>query len=94
MTGPVWFATAQLGTGEASQGLVSGTSRSSPGKVDLNHATAEELVRLPGISVDVADRIIRHRPYKKLDDLVTRKVLGKKEFARIREQVVVGRAQR
>jgi len=44
--------------------------------------------------MDVAERIVRHRPYKKLDDLVTRRVLGKKEFARIREQVVVGRTER
>jgi DNA uptake protein ComE-like DNA-binding protein len=61
-------------------------------KVDLNEASREELLRLPGMSPALADGIIQHRPYRKLDDLVTRKVLGKKEFARIREHIAVGRA--
>ena len=60
-------------------------------KVDLNQAKLEELSRLPGITPILAERIARQRPYRKLDDLVTRKVLGKKQFARIREYVVVSR---
>ena len=87
----MWVVAAQPETGESSTRRLVGTNGSSPGKVDLNRASAQDLVSLPGITVDVADRIIRHRPYRKLDDLVTRRILGKKEFARIREQVVVGR---
>jgi DNA uptake protein ComE-like DNA-binding protein len=62
------------------------------GKVDLNQAGVEELRRLPGITPEMAERIVKNRPYRKLDDLVTRKVLGKKQFARVRELVVVSRA--
>ena len=58
-------------------------------KVDLNQATIDELIRLPGITQALAARVIDHRPYHKLDDLVTRRVLGKKQFARIREYVVI-----
>ncbi len=58
-------------------------------KVDVNHASVGELTKLPGITQALATRIIEHRPYRKLDDLVTRKVLGKKQFARIREYVVI-----
>jgi|GEM_PF-1036013 len=60
-------------------------------KVDLNQAGVEELRRLPGITPEIAERIVKNRPYRKLDDLVTRKVLGKKQFARVRELVVVSR---
>jgi DNA uptake protein ComE-like DNA-binding protein len=60
-------------------------------KVDLNQAGVEELRRLPGITPEIAERIVRNRPYRKLDDLVTRKVLGKKQFARVRELVIVSR---
>ncbi len=60
-------------------------------KVDVNQASREELLSLPGMSPELAAQIIRHRPYRKLDDLVSRKVLGKKEFARIREYIVVRR---
>ncbi len=58
-------------------------------KVDVNHASVEELNKLPGITSVLAERIVQHRPYRKLDDLVTRKVLGKKQFAKIRELVVI-----
>jgi DNA uptake protein ComE-like DNA-binding protein len=89
--GLTWTVAAQLGSGEVSQKGETSTNASNPGKVDLNRASAEEISRLAGVSAELADRIVRHRPYRKLDDLVTRRILGKKEFARIREQVVVGR---
>jgi radical SAM superfamily enzyme with C-terminal helix-hairpin-helix motif len=91
--GILGVAATQLGTGGGSDRTLIGNTGSSLVKVDLNRATVGELVTLPGITADVADRIIRHRPYRKLDDLVTRRILGKKEFARIREQIIVGRSE-
>ncbi len=82
---------AQLGSGGAITKGETSPNGSIIGKIDLNRASAEEFSRVAGFSADVVERIIRNRPYKKLDDLVTRKILSKKEFARIREQVVVGR---
>ena len=88
-----WIAAAQLGgreTGsrppETADVSVQAPSQT---KVDINQAGLEELTRLPGITPAIAERIAQHRPYRKLDDLVTRNVLGKKQFARIREYVVV-----
>jgi competence protein ComEA len=63
-------------------------------KVDLNQAGVEELERLPGITPQLAERIAKYRPYRKLDDLVIRKVLGKKQFARIRDFVVLSQPNR
>ena len=62
-------------------------------KLDVNIAGVDELVRLPGMTPQLAEQIVRNRPYRKLDDLLTRKVLGKKQFARIREFVVVSRGK-
>jgi DNA uptake protein ComE-like DNA-binding protein len=62
----------------------------SANKVDLNSAGPGELGKLPGIAASDVARIIQGRPYKKLDELVTKKVLGKKQFALIREYVGVG----
>jgi DNA uptake protein ComE-like DNA-binding protein len=84
-----WMAAEQLESGEVSIKGKAQPNEPSPAKVDLNRASAEEISRVAGVDAEVAERIVRHRPYRKLDDLVTRKVLGKKEFARIREQVVV-----
>ena len=69
-------------------------SRSQAKKVDLNVASPEEIGRLPGITHQVAERIVQNRPYKKMDDLITRKVIGKKQFAQIREYIVIGSGQK
>jgi competence protein ComEA len=42
-------------------------SAASP--LDLNTATFEELQELPGIGPKLAERILAHRPYKKVEDL-------------------------
>ncbi len=92
--GMAWLAAAQLGGKNTSPpGQAASVSVQAPAqvKVDLNQAKLEELARLPGITPMLAERIIKHRPYRKLDDLVARKVLGKKQFARIRDYVVVSR---
>jgi DNA uptake protein ComE-like DNA-binding protein len=93
-----WLAGAQLGVPVADPALPAIQDVPDQGsaqapvkpKVDLNRAGMEELRRLPGITPEIAQRIVRNRPYRKLDDLVTRKVLGKKQFARVRELVMVG----
>ena len=93
LAGVAWLAAAQLGgreTDSRSQDTADVSRQASPQmKVDINQAGLEELTRLPGITPALAERIAQHRPYRKLDDLITRKVLGKKQFARIREYVVV-----
>ena len=58
-------------------------------KIDVNVASVRELQQLPGIGPELAERVVRHRPYHKLDELVARKVLGRKEFARIKERIRV-----
>ena len=69
---------------------VSATVAAKPARIDLNRANRSELVRLPGMTQEVADRVIQNRPYRKLDELISKKVIGKKHFAQIREFVVIG----
>ena len=94
LAGVAWLAAAQLGGKEVGTGAsgvrLHTVEALSQAKVDLNRAGTEDLARLPGISSVLAERIAKHRPYRKLDDVVTRKVLGKKQFARIREFVTIG----
>ncbi len=95
LAGVAWIAAAQLGgkdTGSQARNSADVSMEARPKtKVDINQAGLEELIRLPGITPVLAERIAQHRPYRKLDDLVTRRVLGKKQFARIREFVIVHR---
>jgi DNA uptake protein ComE-like DNA-binding protein len=59
-------------------------------RLDINQVSGKELSRLPGMTPDVVNRVIENRPYKKLDDLVTRKIVGKKQFALIKEHIRIG----
>jgi len=76
-----WKAAA----GDQSHGTGTGERR-----IDINTAPAHVLHKLPGMSLEVVDRIVQHRPYKKLDELITRKILGRKQFARIKDQIRIG----
>ena len=86
-----WLVAAQVGLENSELRSPSKQSAAATGKIDLNVAELNDLARLPGMTPQLAEQIIRSRPYRKLDDLITRKVLGKKQFAKIRYLVVVGR---
>ena len=64
--------------------------RTSGTKVDINTSTAGDLERLPGINRELSQRIIANRPYRKIDDLVRRKILGRKQLAGIKEYITAG----
>jgi radical SAM superfamily enzyme with C-terminal helix-hairpin-helix motif len=68
-------------------GIREGWSRDKP--LDLNAATREQLLTLPGVTSTQADRIIAHRPYDKSSDLLTRRILPKAEYDKIADLVKV-----
>ncbi len=69
-----------------------GTSGSAGVQVDLNHATAAELDALPGIGPVTAAKIIASRDqqsFTAVQDLRTRKLVGEKAFATLKDLVSV-----
>jgi DNA uptake protein ComE-like DNA-binding protein len=66
------------------QGLQSGPSAPV---VDLNSASSDQLVSLPGITPSKANKIIAGRPYSTPSDLVTRNLLTQDQFDRISGRV-------
>ncbi len=62
--------------------------------VNLNSASAAQLIQLPGIGPSYAERIIAYRtehgPFKSVDELEQVKGIGKKRLEKIRPFVTVG----
>jgi len=56
--------------------------------VDLNSATKEKLMTIPGIGDAYADKIIAGRPYKSTAELKTRKIVPSATYAKIAGHVI------
>ena len=53
------------------------------GRLDVNHASSDELRRFKGIGQMWADKIIRGRPYKAAIELVGRRIMPLSAYERI-----------
>ena len=81
-------ATAELKTDAkaVAAGIREGWSRDKP--LDLNSATREQLITLPGVSGSDADKIIAGRLYDTPGQLVTRHILTQSEYDKIADRLV------
>jgi DNA uptake protein ComE-like DNA-binding protein len=59
--------------------------------VNINKASREDLLSLPGITDRDADRIVADRPFNDTHDLVTRRVLSQAEYDKIQDRVIADR---
>ncbi len=57
--------------------------------VDVNSASKEDLMKLPGVSDELAQKIIDGRPYKTRGDLAKKQILTKAEFGKVRNRIIV-----
>lgn len=73
----------------ASSGQVGGVNTVSDGLVNINSATLSQLDKLPGVGPVTGQKIIDNRPYNDVNELVTKKVVGKKVFEQIKEKVTL-----
>jgi len=67
------------------EGIREGWNRNKP--LDLNTATRDKLMSLPGMTTGQADRVIEARPYNDPRDLVTRHIVPQSEYDRIADKV-------
>lgn len=76
-----------------------GTPAAAPAKaadsaVDVNTATVEELVKVPGIGDALAQRIVEFRskngPFERVDDLLKVRGIGEKSLEKLRPHLRAG----
>lgn len=65
------------------------TPQASSALMNVNKASAGDMVLVLGITKDMADRIVMNRPYKVKGELVAKNVVPKETFDMIRERISV-----
>jgi len=59
-----------------------------PDLLDINTATTEQLMALPGIGEADSEKIIKGRPYSRKDELVQKKILPRATYEGIKYKIV------
>jgi DNA uptake protein ComE-like DNA-binding protein len=70
------------------------TSANAPAaeaRTDINHASLEQLVKVPGMTETWARRIVRFRPYRTKDDLLDRGIVTSQVYDRIKDFIIAHR---
>ena len=60
-------------------------------RVDINHASIDELLKVPGMTPSWAGRIVRYRPYRTKQDLLEKGIVNSAVYDRIKDYVIAHR---
>jgi competence protein ComEA len=60
-------------------------------RIDINHASVDELMKVPGMTQTWAARIVRFRPYRTKQDLLDKGVVTSQVYDRIKDYVIAHR---
>ncbi len=62
-------------------------------RIDINTATIDDLLKVPGMTRTWAARIIRYRPYRAKNDLIDRGVVTSQVYDRIKNYIIAHRGK-
>src|SRR5271165_3026672 len=63
---------------------------SSDKAININNASREDLLKLPGLTDHEADRIIAQRPFKDAHELVARHIIPEAEYDKVSDRIIAG----
>jgi len=75
------------------RGIPKTTAKAPPSeaRIDINHASPDELLKVPGMTPSWAGRIVRFRPYRTKQDLLEHGVVTTQVYDRIKDYVIAHR---
>ena len=62
-------------------------------RVDINHASLEDLLKVPGMTKSWAGRIVRFRPYRSKNELLDKGIVSGEVYNRIKDYIIAHRAK-
>ena len=80
------FAQDKKAAGKTTQPQTSAEKKTEP--VDINSASKQDLMQLPGIGDAYAQKIIDGRPYKGKNQLVQKKIIPQATYDKISDKII------
>ena len=84
----VLCGTVSIGLSAVVHGFMTAVSSYAAEPLDINTATAEQLMTLPGIGDTFSKKILAGRPYKRKDELVQKNIIPQATYDKIKDQIV------
>jgi DNA uptake protein ComE-like DNA-binding protein len=83
--------TAQTVAGSAAKPAATTAKTAPAALIDINTASPQELMALPGIGQAYADRIIKGRPYAAKNQLVSRGIIPAATYEKVKDNIIAKR---
>ncbi len=85
---PVFADNPKADTAKKATAAAQTTPAKADELLDLNTATEAQLKELPGVGDAYAKKIVDNRPYKRKDELVTKKVVPQATYDKFKDKVI------
>jgi DNA uptake protein ComE-like DNA-binding protein len=90
-TPPATTGSATTSETKSTKSTAKSTAPKTP-QIDINSASKEELMKLPGVGDATAEKIIAARPFKSKSELESKKLVSKSTYTKIKAHVIAKQA--